>query len=58
MEHRINFPRRFDHDHPPVRNTNELFEAKRTASIRASDRFAAMVGSPYRRKKSIEKSID
>lgn len=45
MEHRITFPQPFTHEHPPVRNTNELFEEKKSASVRASDRFAAIVGS-------------
>jgi uncharacterized membrane protein len=45
MEHRIQFPQHFKHEHPPIRNTNELFEEKRPASVRASDKFAMIVGS-------------
>jgi uncharacterized membrane protein len=45
MEHKIQFPRPFVHDHPPVQNTNLLFEEKKTPGIRASDRFAAVIGS-------------
>jgi uncharacterized membrane protein len=45
MEQRFSFPQPFRHQHPPVQNTNELFEKKRNVSVRASDRFAAIVGS-------------
>lgn len=45
MEHRIKFPQPFKHDHPPVRNTNELFEERKPVSVRVSDMFAIIVGS-------------
>ncbi|MBN2160475.1 MAG: DUF1003 domain-containing protein [Spirochaetes bacterium] len=45
MEHHIKFPRPFIHRHPPVRNTNELFEEKKTLSVRMADSFSAIVGS-------------
>ncbi len=45
MEPRIRFPQPFRHQHPPVQNTNEIFEKKKDISVRASDRFAAIVGS-------------
>ncbi len=45
MAVKLHFPQPFRHQHPPVRNTNEIFEGKRSASVRASDRFASVVGS-------------
>ncbi|MBP7735563.1 MAG: DUF1003 domain-containing protein [Spirochaetes bacterium] len=45
MATKLHFPQPFHHQHPPVRNTNDIFEEKRIFSIRASDRFAAVVGS-------------
>ncbi|MBN1497372.1 MAG: DUF1003 domain-containing protein [Spirochaetes bacterium] len=45
MHSTIQFPQPFRHRHPPVQNTNELFERKRDVSVRVSDRFAAVVGS-------------
>lgn len=45
MESRIRFPQPFRHVHPPVENTNEIFERRKNISIRASDRFASIVGS-------------
>ncbi len=39
------FPRPFQHDHPPVRNVNELLEEDQTLSQRASDFVATTVGS-------------
>jgi uncharacterized membrane protein len=45
MEQQFSFPQPFKHQHPPVQNTNELFEKRRDISVRASDRFAAIVGS-------------
>jgi uncharacterized membrane protein len=45
MATKLHFPQPFSHQHPPVRNTNEIFEGKKSFSVRASDRFAAIVGS-------------
>ncbi len=41
----IHFPVPFRHDHPPVRNVNEIIEEKLTLGQRASDRVAGIVGS-------------
>ncbi len=39
------FPSPFRHDHPPVRDVNELLEERQTMGQRASDFVAATVGS-------------
>jgi uncharacterized membrane protein len=39
------FPAPFRHDHPPVRDVNEVVEEALTLGQRASDRIAAVVGS-------------
>ena len=39
------FPGPFQHDHPPVRNVNELVEEGQTLSQRAADRVAKTAGS-------------
>lgn len=39
------FPAPFRHNHPPVRNVNDLMEEKSTGSQRAADWLAAKVGS-------------
>jgi uncharacterized membrane protein len=36
---------RYTHDHPPVRNVNEVHEERRTVGQRVADRVAAVVGS-------------
>ncbi len=41
----LRFPNPFAHDHPPVRNVNELVEEQLTAGQRASDWIAGVVGS-------------
>lgn len=43
--HQIPFPEPFRHDHPPVRDINEVEAARLTLSQRAADRIAAAVGS-------------
>jgi len=45
MLNHIHFPVPFRHEHPPVRNVNEMFEAELTLGQRASDRVAGVVGS-------------
>lgn len=42
---KLNFPERFTHQHPPVRNVTEIVEGPHTLSQRAADRVAAVVGS-------------
>jgi uncharacterized membrane protein len=39
------FPAPFRHEHPPVRNVNEMMEERLTLGQRASDRVASVVGS-------------
>jgi uncharacterized membrane protein len=41
----LQFPRPFEHTHPPVRNVNEIELEGMTVSQRAADRVAAIVGS-------------
>ena len=41
----IQFPKPFRHEHPPVRNVNEVFEEELSLSQRASDAVAKTVGS-------------
>lgn len=42
---KLHFPRPFKHDHPPIRNVNEIFEAQLTPGQRAADGVANMMGS-------------
>jgi uncharacterized membrane protein len=41
----LRFPAPFRHEHPPVRNVNEMIEERLTLGQRASDRVAIVVGS-------------
>lgn len=41
----LQFPKPFEHAHPPVRNVNELEVERLTFGQRAADRVAAVVGS-------------
>jgi uncharacterized membrane protein len=41
----LNFPRPFQHEHPPIADVNELFEQRQTRGQRAADRVAKIVGS-------------
>ena len=41
----VRFPKPFRHDHPPVRNVNELVAERATLGHRAADWVAAKVGS-------------
>ena len=41
----LQFPKPFRHEHPPVRNVNEVFEGELSLSQRASDAVAKTVGS-------------
>jgi uncharacterized membrane protein len=41
----LNFPTPFQHDHPPVRNVNELVAEQSSLGQRAADRVATIVGS-------------
>ncbi len=41
----IAFPHPFKHEHPPIKNVNELYEEKLTAGQRAADRVAQIMGS-------------
>ena len=42
---RLEFPRRFKHDHPPIQNVNELFAEQMSFGQRAADNVARVVGS-------------
>jgi uncharacterized membrane protein len=42
---RLQFPKPFEHAHPPVRNVNEIEVERLTFGQRAADRVAAIVGS-------------
>jgi uncharacterized membrane protein len=42
---RVQFPKRYDHTHPPVRDVNEIEVERLTFGQRAADRVAAVVGS-------------
>ena len=42
---KLHFPERFNHRHTPVKSTKQLFEAQLTASQRAADWVAALIGS-------------
>ncbi len=41
----MEFPGHFKHEHPPVRNLNDVYEEHRTRGDRVADRFAAVMGS-------------
>lgn len=41
----VRFPTPFRHEHPPVRNVNEVFEGELSLAQRASDLVAKTVGS-------------
>lgn len=41
----MQFPARFQHQHAPVRNVNEVFEDQRSPGDRIADRFASVMGS-------------
>ena len=45
MANHFRFPDPFRHEHPPVRNVNEMVEERLTLGQRASDRVASVVGS-------------
>jgi hypothetical protein len=42
---KVQFPKRYDHAHPPVRSVNEIEVERLTAGQRAADRVATIVGS-------------
>jgi len=42
---KVQFPNRYEHAHPPVRNVNEIEVERLTFGQRAADRVAAVVGS-------------
>ena len=44
MQH-LQFPKPFEHVHPPIRNVNEIEIERLTVGQRAADRVAAVVGS-------------
>ncbi len=41
----MEFPGHFKHEHPPVRNLNEVYEEHLSRGDRVADRFAAVMGS-------------
>ncbi|MDA8346082.1 MAG: DUF1003 domain-containing protein [Thermaerobacter sp.] len=41
----MQFPGRFQHNHAPVKNVNQVFEEQRTPGDRIADRFATIMGS-------------
>jgi uncharacterized membrane protein len=41
----IIFPKTYLHEHPPVKNLNELFDEKRSPGQRAADKIAQVMGS-------------
>ena len=41
----VQFPKPFQHEHPPVRNVNEVFEEELSLAQQASDIVARVVGS-------------
>lgn len=41
----ILFPHPFKHEHPPIKNVNELYEEKLSSGQRAADRVAQIMGS-------------
>ena len=42
---KLHFPRPFNHQHPPVRNVNDIFEEQLTFGQRAADNVARFVGT-------------
>ena len=44
-KHRLGPAAEYQHDHPPVRNVNDLYAEKMTSGQRVADRVAAVVGS-------------
>jgi len=42
---KLQFPKPFEHRHPPIKNVNEDFEKQLTIGQRTSDRIANIVGS-------------
>jgi len=45
MKINIRFPEPFTHDHPPVKDVNEVLEEQKTIGQRAADWFSHLVGS-------------
>jgi len=43
--YKVQFPKPFEHAHPPVRNVNEIEVERLTVGQRAAGRVAAIVGS-------------
>ena len=41
----MQFPAHFGHEHPPIRNVNQVYDERRTHGDRVADRFAAIMGS-------------
>jgi uncharacterized membrane protein len=41
----LQFPKPYQHKHPPISNVNEVFEEHQTLGLRAADRVAQLVGS-------------
>jgi uncharacterized membrane protein len=42
---KFRFPAPYAHEHPPIKNLNELLEAKKTSGQKAADRIAMIMGS-------------
>ena len=40
-----NFPQKYKHEHPPIKNLNEILEQSRTFGQRAADMIAKVMGS-------------
>ncbi len=45
MMKNITFPYPYKHEHPPIKNVNELFEEKLTRGHRVADKLAQIMGS-------------
>jgi uncharacterized membrane protein len=45
MKFNFHFPEPFAHDHPPVKNVNEVLDEQKTAGQAAADWFSHLVGS-------------
>jgi uncharacterized membrane protein len=41
----LSFPKAYKHEHQPIKDVNELIEAKKTTGQKAADRIAAIMGS-------------
>jgi uncharacterized membrane protein len=41
----FNFPKPYTHNHPPIKNVNEIFEERMTVGDRAADTVAGAMGS-------------